>query len=386
MTKGKSPWGQSGGQSGGGSGNNGGQRPPRSGGQPPELDLIIRRSRETFTRRMGSGNNGGGHGSQQSNAKIIALIALALLSLWLASGMYRVDADEQGVVLRFGKYHRTTEPGLNYHLPAPIESVITPRVTSINREQIGFVSEDAFGNPTGRRENTGESLMLTGDKNLISTQFEVQWRIKNAQQYLFNVRNTHNVVRPVAETAMREVMGKTALSFALSDKRQAIAEQTRELMQGMLDEYGTGIEVFEVNLLSVDAPDPVVDAFIDVLNAQQEKVRLQNEAAKYRDGILPVAEGQARKVINDAEAYKNAIVARARGEAERFNVVYAEYANAKDVTRKRMYYETMQEIFGNMQKTIMEQGAVPYMPLKELRPKNTGQPAANTTRTTSGAQ
>jgi modulator of FtsH protease HflK len=364
----RGPWGvppTSGGNQGGGN------RPNGNGNRPeqPDLDELIRKGQESFRNAFGGGRGQGGEPSKRP----FILGILALVLLWLASGIYRVDADEQGVVLRFGEYHRTTVSGLNYHLPFPIETVFTPRVTSINREEIGFRSN---GSTASTRLNVPEeSLMLTGDKNLVSAQFEVQWRIKDAVRYLFNLRSPDSMVKPIAETSLREVMGNTPLSLALSDKRQAIAEETKQQMQAILDEYQTGIEIYEVNLLAVDAPDQVVEAFIDVLAAQQEKETLQNEARKYRDGIIPVAQGQAQKLITDAEGYKEAAVSKAKGEAARFIEIYNEYKSAKDVTRKRLYLETMEEVYAGMNKMIMDNdgkgGVVPYLPLNELKKQAT---------------
>lgn len=381
------PWGSSGG-SGGGSLGGGGQRPNKPNDQP-DLEEILRKSRESLRQVFGGGGGGnhrGGNGGwfDLQSPRVLVLAVLAILALWFASGIYRVDADEQGVVLRFGEYHRTTEPGLNYRLPYPIEQSFTPRVTSINREQVGFRSMGGDSNYSTRENRTlvpEESLMLTGDKNIVSAQFEVQWRIKDAGKYLFNVRVPDFIVKPVAETAMREVMGNTALSLALSDKRQSIAEATQDLMQNILDEYQTGIEIFEVNLLAVDAPGPVVDAFIDVLSSQQEKETLRNQAMKYRDGILPVAQGAAEKMIQDAEAYREAVVSKAKGEASRFSSIYNEYKNATDVTRQRIYLETMEDVMGGMNKVIIDDkasgGVLPYLPLPQLeKAKQSNVPAS----------
>jgi modulator of FtsH protease HflK len=364
----RGPWGT---PPSGGNGGAGGGRPSGSGGgrgNEPDLDELIRKGQESL--RNAFGGSGGGRDPSAPPSKRPFIIGIfVLILLWFSSGVYRVDADEQGVVLRFGKYHRITEPGLNYHLPFPMETVYTPRVTSINREEIGYRTRGDAAN--SRLNVTEESLMLTGDKNLVNAQFEVQWRIKDAVRFLFNQRFPEMMVKPVAETSLREVMGNTPLSLALSDKRQAIAEETKQQMQAILDEYQTGIEIYEVNLLAVDAPDPVVDAFIDVLAAQQEKETLQNEARKYRDGIIPVAQGQAQKMVKDAEAYGAAAVSRAEGEAARFMEIYNEYKEAKDVTRQRLYLETMEEVLGGMNKMIIggEGGnnVTPYLPLSELK-------------------
>ncbi len=354
----RGPWGSR--PSGGG--NNGG-----SGSEPPpDIDELIRKSQESFKHMFG---DGGG------STKPLILMLVAIVVLWFGSGIYRVDADEQGVVLRFGEFHRITEPGLNYHLPYPIETALTPRVTTINREEIGFRSIGNMLNKENRKPKPEESLMLTGDKNLVSTQFEVQWRIKDAVKFLFNVRRPDLVVKPVAETAMREVIGNEELDNIISGERGAIGGETQKLMQSILDDYNTGIEIYEVNLLAVDAPEPVVDAFIDVLSAQQEKETLQNQAQKYRDGIIPVAQGQVEKMVKDAQAYKEAVVAEATGDAARFVSVYNEYKQAKDVTKKRMYLETMEKIMSGMNKVILDdhsgQGVLPYLPLPEVKKRET---------------
>jgi modulator of FtsH protease HflK len=362
----KGPWGTP--PSGGNNGSNG---PKGGGGRPPEqpdLDELIRKTQESMRNALGGGRGGGYKGGKPS-ARPLIIGGVALFALWCASGIYRVDADEQGVVLRFGKFHDISEPGLNYHLPSPIETVFTPRVTTINREEIGFRSS---GGTDKRMINQEESLMLTGDKNLVNAQIEVQWRIKDAEKYLFHMRFPDYLVKPIAETSLREVMGNTTLAMALSDKRQAIALETKTLMQKILDDYDTGIEIFEVNLLAVDAPEPVVDAFIDVLSAQQEKETLQNQAQKYRDGVLPLAQGQAEKMVKDAEAYKEAVITKAKGEAHQFMSVAKQYQRAEEVTKKRMYLETMEDVFSGMNKMIIDGkaggGVMPYLPLKGLKP------------------
>ncbi len=365
----RGPWGTpSGGNSGGSNGGKGGGEPPKRPNQQPDLDELIRKSTQAL-RSVYGGGKGGDEGGGSIKPFLLGLIVI--IGLWFASGVYRVDADQQGVVLRFGQFHRITSSGLNYRLPYPFEEVFTPRITSINREEIGFRSNSSAASRVNIPE---ESLMLTGDKNLLSAQFEVQWRIKDAVKYLFNVKDPNFTVKPIAEASLREIMGNTPLSLALSDKRQAIAEETKQQMQKILDDYQTGIEIYEVNLLAVDAPEPVVDAFIDVLAAQQEKETLQNKAAKYRDGIIPVAQGDAEKMVKDAQGYSQAVVSKANGDAARFSSIYNEYIQAEDVTRKRLYLETMEEVMSGMNKMIIDDKAsgniVPYLPLKQLETKN----------------
>ena len=363
------PWG-----GGGNIGGGGGKRPTGGKNNQPDLDELLKKSQESLKNVFGGGGKNGG-GGDNSILKPAILISLGILIIWSMSGIYRVEADEQGVVLRFGKFHHITEPGLNYHLPSPIETAYTPRITTINKEEVGFRSVGAsrYSNKSSIKSIPEESYMLTGDKNIVSTQFEVQWRIKDAVQYMFNLRGPEHIVKPVAETAMREIIGNNTLSMALSGKRQFMGERAKILMQEIMDKYETGIDIYEVNLLAVDAPEPVVDAFIDVLAAQQEKETLQNNAKKYRDGIIPVAQGQAGKLIKDAEGYKQEVVAKAEGEAARFSSVYNEYKLAKNVTRKRMYYETMEGIMSGMNKVILSNeagnAALPYLALPSIKNK-----------------
>ncbi|MCC7260243.1 MAG: FtsH protease activity modulator HflK [Alphaproteobacteria bacterium] len=368
------PWGSgpTGNNGGGGLGNGGGRRPPRGGGTPPgpDIDDLIRKGQERV-RDLFPGGDG--------NKKGFFLLFLVLLLLWASSGIYRVEPDEQGVVLRFGQYHNTTGPGLRYHLPVPIEEVLKPRVTSINREEIGYRSPPMAGmSERLERSIPEESLMLTGDENIIDINFEVQWKIKDAKNFLFNVRNPSIAVRNAAESAMREVIGHSDISKALAEGRLEIELAARKLLQETLDAYGAGIEIVLLQMLKSDPPSDVIDAFRDVQTAKADQERLINEAQSYRNDILPKARGQAEQVLQDADAYKQQVVAHAQGEAARFMSVYEEYKKAKDVTRKRMYIDTMENILGGMDKIIIDQksgnGVVPYLPLPELKKRSESEP------------
>ena len=349
---GQGPWGRAGG--GGGS----------SGGQPPDFEDLLRRGQDRIRRLVP-----GGLGSRRG----ILFVALGVVALWLLSGFYRVQPDEQGVVLRFGEWVRTTPPGLNYHLPGPIESVLTPKVTRVNRIEIGLrsVGEGARNLPT--RDIPEESLMLTGDENIVDIDSTVFWVIKDAGQYLFNIRNPEATVKLSAESVMREVIGRTPIQSALTEGRNEIEEATLRRVQELLDSYGAGIEMRRVQLLKVDPPGPVIDAFIDVQRARADLERLRNEAEAYRNDILPRARGEAEKMIQGANAYREQITNQAQGEAERFLKVLASYRLAKDVTKQRIYLETLEEVFRGMNKVVIDSsaggasGVVPYLPLPEIQ-------------------
>ncbi|MCH7543790.1 MAG: FtsH protease activity modulator HflK [Proteobacteria bacterium] len=351
------PWGGGGGQGPWGRG---------PGGSAPDLEEMLRKGQDRLKKILPGGLGGKGG---------IAIIVLVVLGLWGLTGFYRVLPDEQGVVLRFGEFVRTASPGLNYHFPSPIESVQTPKVTQINTITIGFVKAVDAGGRGGDRQRDvpEESLMLTGDQNIIDIHVEVLWRIKSATDYLFEIRDPRATVKLAAESAMREIIGDTQIQEALTGARDQIEVATRKLLQEILDDYKSGIEVTLVKLQDVRPPPQVVDAFDDVQRALQDKDRLKNEAESYRNDIIPRARGEAAKVVQAAEGYKREIVARAEGDAKRFISVYNEYKVAKEVTTQRLYLETMEEILRRTNKIIIDtgasgsQGVVPYLPLPEVQ-------------------
>ncbi len=359
------PWGSPPGGGGNGGGNNPWGRPPGGGGggQPPggpDLEELLRKGQERF-KNLTPGGLGGGKGI------LLGLVALGVL--WGLSGIYRVQPDEQGVVRRFGEYVRTEQPGLRYHLPAPIEAVDTPKVTLVNRLEVGYRSGTDSRRPGGG-DIIDESLMLTGDENIIDIDFTVLWVIKDAGNYLFKIRDPANTVKMAAESAMREVIGRTDIQPALTEARQDIEQQTKALLQIMLDEYQSGIEITQVQLQKVDPPAPVVDAFNDVQRARQDRERLRNEAEAYRNDIIPRARGEAEQLIQQASAYREQVVSLAQGDAQRFAQVLSAYSQAPEITARRMYLETMQEVLGGTNKIIIDQGkgsgVVPFLPLNEL--------------------
>ena len=311
------------------------------------------------------------------NKKALLFAGAALVVLWLASGIYFVKADEQGVVMRFGAYNRTTSSGLNYHLPVPFETVQTPRVTSINRVEIGFQSNGRRG---GSDSVAAESLMLTGDENIVDVDFEVQWKINSAPDYLFNVRDPDETVKTVSESAMREIMGRAKIATVLSDGKLRVEQDCKKLIQDTLNGYKAGVEIVSVNLLKADPPSQVIDAFRDVQTARADLETSRNQAEAYRNDIIPKARGEAQQLVLEAEGYKQEVIARAQGEASRFLAVYNQYKQAKDVTRKRIYLETMEEIMKGMNKVIIEgsaaNGVQPYLPLSELKTKKSTEGAA----------
>jgi len=353
--RGGSPWGTP-----PGGGNGSGRRPP-----PPDIDEIISKIQDAIKKFLPGGSASGG--------KPIILGLIILGFIWLASGLYRVLPDEQGVVLRFGKFVKTTQPGLNYHIPFPVESVQTPKVTKVNRMDIGFRSERDSGFTTGGgvADVPEESLMLTGDENIVNIDFSVFWVIKDAGKFLFKIQDPQGTVKAAAETAMREVIAKSNIQPILTEGRASIEIETQEIIQSILDEYNSGIAITQVQTQKADPPDQVIDAFRDVQAARADMERSKNEAQAYANDVIPRARGEAQKILQAAEAYKKEVVAKAEGEASRFLAIYNEYAKAKEVTRKRMHLETMEKVLADINKIIIDKnagsGVVPYLPLKELQ-------------------
>src|SRR6266566_3589537 len=352
------PWNQSGGPWGSGPRGPWGSGPQSQGPKPPDLEEFLRRSQDRL-RGLLPGNLGG---------RGVALMALAVVALWGFSGFFRVEPDELGVVLRFGKFVREVPPGLNYHLPYPIETVLTPQALRVNKIDIGF---DLRRGST-MRDVPEESLMLTGDENIVDVNFSVLWKVKpnHVGDYLFNVQAPEGTVKAVGESAMREVIGRSNIQAILTGARQTIETAVQELMQKELDDYGAGVVVQQVQLQKVDPPMQVIDAFRDVQRASSDLERAQNEAQTYANRVVPEARGRAAKITQDAEA---------KGQASRFSQVYEQYKKAPDVTRQRIYLETMEHVLGGTDKTIIDTGGqsgpgvVPYLPLTSLPRERSGQ-------------
>jgi membrane protease subunit HflK len=361
------PWTNQGGGGPWGSGGKGpwGSGPQSPGSTPPDLEEILRRGQDRLRRVLPGGNLGG---------RGFALIVLGVLALWGFSGFFRVEPDELGVVLRFGKQVREVQPGLNYHLPYPIEKVLTPKALRINKIDIGMrIVDDLRRGGTATRDVPEESLMLTGDENIVDVDFSVLWKVKptGVGDYLFNIQNPEGTVKAVAESAMREVIGRSEIQPILTGARQTIENAVQELMQRTLDHYGAGILVQQVQLQKVDPPSQVIDAFRDVQAARADLERAINEAQTYANRVVPEARGRVAQITQAAEAYKQQTVAEATGQTARFLKIYEEYKKAPDVTRERMYLETMERILGGTEKIILDSGGggssvVPYLPLNEL--------------------
>lgn len=356
---GQGPWG--GRPPGGGSGGGGGGM---SG--PPDIEELIRKGQDRF-RRMMPGGFGGARG-------VIAIVVLGAF-FWLMSGLYRVQPGERGIELMFGQYINTTQPGLNFWFPWPIGSVARPNVEKTNQINIGFRTLGASGHTDNIRDVSEESLMLTGDQNIIDIDFVVQWRIKNARDFLFNIRDPELTIKLAAESAIREIVGQAPLEEVLATKRTEVEVRTRDLLQRIMDDYHAGVFVAEVKMQKVDPPQKVIDAFNDVQRARQDKERQQNEAEAYRNDIVPKAKGEASRLQEDAAAYREQLIKEADGEAKRFVSVYEAYLTGKDVTLRRLYLERMQKVYGESEKVIIDKesgGVVPYLPLPELKKKTGG--------------
>ena len=354
--RGGSPWGS---PPGGGNGSG-------KGPTPPDIDEIIKNIQKTINRFI-PGRGAGG-------SKPIFLGLIILVIIWVASGLYRVLPDEQGIVLRFGKFVNTTQPGLNYHIPYPIETALTPKVTKVNRIDVGFrTGSDSGFSSAGIADVPEESLMLTGDENIVNIDFSVFWVIKDAGKFLFKIQDPQGTVKAAAETAMREVIAKSRIQPILTEGRSQIEVETQEIIQDILDEYNSGIQITQVQTQKADPPDQVIDAFRDVQAARADMERSKNEAEAYANDVIPRARGEAAKILQAAEAYKKQVVARAEGEASRFISIYTEYALAKEVTQERMYLETMEKVLASIDKIIIEKnansGVIPYLPLPELGKK-----------------
>ena len=389
---GPNPWGSPGGSSGGDGGN--GQRPPGGGGRGggpwgggpggpfggrpggqgpiPDLDALIARLQAYVRSLLGGG--GGGPRGRFTGGRGIALLGIGVIALWLASGFYRVQPDELGVILRFGAYDRITQPGLNYHVPWPIERVEIPAVTRINRIEIGYRSAGGAriesGNQGGRNV-LEESLMLTGDENIIDIDFAVFWKINNVGNYLFNTRNPDVIVKAVAESVMREVIGRTPIQPALTELRAQIETDVLHQTQQILDNYKAGVDITQVQLQKVDPPAEVVESFVDVQRANTDAERLRNEAEAYRNDIVPRARGDAARITAEGQGARQASIAQATGQTQRFLSVLAAYQTARDVTLQRMYIETMQEILTRSPALVVDdklKGLVPFLPLSLPNP------------------
>ncbi len=383
----RGPWG------GGGGGNGGGP------GQLPDLDQLIARINAGLRGMLPNGQSprpGRGPSLPRAGGRGVVLLVALVIAVWLATGFYRVQPDEQGVVLRFGAFDRTALPGLNYHIPWPVETALTPSVTHINRVEVGFNPGDdqarstslgvprmtARGivydaGPAGSTQSIpAESLMLTGDENIIDIDFAVFWRVRDAGDYLFNTRNPDNTVKQVAESVMREVIGRTPIQPALTEARAKIEQDTLTGMQAILDQYKAGVEITQVQLQKVDPPADVIESFRDVQRANTDAETARNQAEAYRNDIVPRARGDAAAMVAEADGARQAGIAVAKGQAQGFDSIYKAYQAAKDVTLRRLYIETMQAIVSKTPTTVVSTTVQQPLPFLNLGAAAAAQPAA----------
>ena len=357
-----------------------GSGPQPGGPKPPDLEDLLRNAQDRLQQFLPGGYFSG---------LGIVLVLLVILVIWGLSGFFRVQSEELGVVLRFGRHVRTVGPGLSYHLPYPIETVLLPKALRVSTLNIGVSYDDVprrSRGGDGGRDIPEESLMLTGDENIVDVQFTVLWRIKpaGAADYLFNIQNPEGTVKAVAESAMREVVGHTNIQPILTNDKGGTQQEVQDLMQKTLDHYGSGIQIQQIQMGKVNPPAQVIASFNDVQNARTNFEQLQNEAQSYANGVVPDARGRAAQIIQVAEGYKQQAVAEAVGQSSRFLKVYEEYRKAPDVTRQRIYLETMERVLGGSEKLVYDgissasgQGIVPYLPLSELTPRRPAAPPAN---------
>ncbi|MBK8323951.1 MAG: FtsH protease activity modulator HflK [Betaproteobacteria bacterium] len=325
---------------------------------PPDLDEILRKLNQKLAGLFGkrgpapigpSGPSGGSSGpSSAFFGGSVAFIVILIVGVWLASGFYIVEEGRRGVVLRLGKYIETTMPGPRWHVPFPIESVEVVNVSGVRTVEVGY-----RGNP--KNKQPAEALMLTDDENILDVQFAIQYTLKGPEDYLFNNRNPDDNVLQAAETAIREIVGKSKMDFVLSQGRSEVASRVKVLMQQILDRYKTGINITTVNLQNVQAPEQVLSAFEDVVRAGQDRERFKNEGQAYANNVVPNARGVAARLLEEANGYKQTAIATAQGDASRFRQILAEYEKAPQVTRERLYLETVQQILSNTTKIVVDQ-------------------------------
>ncbi len=352
----------------GGSGNKdpwGGRKNNEQG--PPDLDEVVKKLQEKFGGLFGGGGKrNGSSGSGRAGSIGIGLIAIVAITVWAISGVYIVEEGTRGVVLQFGKYNKTTQPGPHWH-PRGIQTVETVDIANIRGISIGFRAGGGnrqTGSSVGR-----ESLMLTEDENIVDVKLAVQYKVKSASDYLFNVKDPETTLRQVIESAIRETIGKSEMDYILKEGRADVTEQTREQVQEILDRYKTGLQVTTVNLQDAQPPEQVQDAFADAVKAQGDQVRVINEAKAYSNDIVPRARGKAARQLAEANAYKEQVIAEATGEASRFTQVLAEYKKAPEVTRKRLYLEAMESVMTNSSKVLVDVeggGNLLYLPLDKM--------------------
>lgn len=334
-------------------------------------DFIKKIMQDAFKDGSSGGNNNKKNKKKNSfnntdKKKITGLVFLGLILLWLSTGFYKVEPDEEAVILYFGKYHSLSTPGLDYHIPYPIGQVIKLSVTNVNTEEFGFSSTNRRN--YSNRNLDAESLMLTGDENIVDIEFQIQWQISDIQNFIFNISDQISTIRKASESAIREIIARTPISDALAEGKKRIEDQTKTLLQQILDSYGAGVQIALVQLRRVDPPSQVIDSYRDVQTARANNREVINKAESYSNDIIPRAKGKAAKMIEEANAYKQEVIAKAEGEIGRYMQVFKQYKRAKRVTKKRIYLETMERLYSDIDKIIIDgnaskSGVVPYLPL-----------------------
>lgn len=328
------------------------------------LDEVMRQGQEKLRKMMG----GGGSSGHEKKKGFLWIFFFLFMVFLLTQCFYTVREEEKGVVLRLGKWVRTEEPGLHFCL-YPIEKVLRPPVMRVNQIESGF---------TSHHNSNDDTLMLTGDENILDVNFTVLWRIKNVRSFLFNIRSPEMTIKVAAEAAVREIIAQSPRAYAQTEGRSQINKKAQKLLQSLMDDYNTGVEIIDVQLQKVDAPGPVADAFLDVQRARADEDRLRNEAEAYRNDILPKARGEAQRLLEEAEGYRQSRITLAEGDAARFGSLLTEYSRPgfSQVMRKRIYLEAMQEILPQVKKIIVDSkvahGVIPYLPLSDLMSKEGG--------------
>jgi membrane protease subunit HflK len=352
---------------------------------PPDLDEVLRQFSRKLNAFFGKASTGGNQPPVLETKAIPVLPILGLIAvIWFATGFYIVDQGSRGVVLRFGKHVETTLPGPRWHMPFPIESVTVVNMEQVRTIEVGYRSAEGG---TGRTKQLHESLMLTDDENIIDLQFAVQYNLKNVEDTLFNNRSAEESVRGIAETAIREIVGKSKMDFALYEGREEIAVRTKKLMQDVLDRYKTGINVVNVTMQNAQPPEQVQAAFDDAVKAKQDLERQKNEGQAYANDVVPKARGTAARLAEEAIGYRVRVENEAKGNASRFEQVLTQYQRAPEVTRERLYIDAQEQILSNVSKVVVDQkggNSLLYLPLDKLisssatgaAPNNTGNAAA----------
>jgi membrane protease subunit HflK len=359
------PWNNGGSNSGNDNGANKNKK-PQTEKSDLDIDDLVKKIEDFFRDIFGGkGSNQWQKFSGKTPKSIVGLVIMSFIFFWLALGIYKVNTDENAVILYFGKFYKVATPGLNYAIPYPFGKVIKQSVTTVNTEEFGFNS-GSFKN--SRQNFDAESLMLTGDENIVDIGFQVQWQISDIENFVFNIVNPNQTIRQVSESSMREIIARTPIADALSDGKRRIEQETKVLLQQTLDAYKAGVRITLVQLRRVDPPVQVIDAFRDVQTAKADKEKEINQAQSYANDIIPRARGTASQMTEQSEAFAEEVVTNAQGEAGRFLAVYKQYAKSKLVTKRRIYLETMEKIYRDADKVIIDKnaarsGVVPYLPL-----------------------